>query len=370
MRVTGAHLRRLRVPFRQPIRTAHGATSAKDLLLVRLTTDVGVGWGECGAGAEPLYTSEYIEGAAHVVRHHLLPRLAGRDVSAAQLAGLLAPVQGHCMAKAALELAVLDAELRSAGVALADHLGVTAGSVAAGVAVGIATSVAALIDTVAEAVDEGYSRVKLKIEPGWDVAPVRAVREHFGDGLLLQVDANGSYRLEDASHLARLDPFALVLIEQPLGADDLVGHAELARSIATPVCLDETITSAAAAASAMALGAAAVVNVKPARVGGLAEAMRVHDVCRAAGVPVWCGGLFETGLGRAANLALAGLPGFSLPGDLSPPARYLAQDIVDPPLVAEGGLVPVPRRPGLGVDVDEAAVDALTESEGAVDLDT
>ncbi|MGH9177227.1 MAG: o-succinylbenzoate synthase [Acidimicrobiales bacterium] len=362
MRVTAAQLRRLRVPFRRPVRTAQGVTSTKDLLLVRLTTDVGTGWGECAAPAQPLYTSEYTEGAAHALRNHLLPRLAGRDVSGAGLAALLAPVQGHPMAKAALELAVLDAELRATGVPLADHLGARAASVEAGVAVAIAASVEALLDLVAAAVAEGYRRVKLKVEPGWDVVPVRAVREHFGDHLLLQADANGSYRLEDAAHLAGLDPFGLVLIEQPLGADDLVGHAELARRIATPVCLDESITSAAAAATALALGAAGVVNVKPARVGGLAEAVRIHDLCRAAGVPVWCGGLFETGLGRAANLALAGLPGFSLPGDLSPPLRYLDADIVDPPLVAEGGRLAVPRRPGLGVEVDGAAVDELTVS--------
>ena len=370
MRVTAAQLRRLRVPFRQPVRTAHGSMTARDVLLVRLTTDAGVGWGECGALAQPVYTSEYVDGAAHALRHHLLPRLAGRDVDGARVGDLLAPVQGHRMAKAAVEQAVLDALLRAGGRSLADHLGVTVDSVEAGVALGIAASLEALLDAVAAAVDEGYRRVKLKVEPGWDVAPVRAVRERFGESLLLQADANGSYRLEDAAHLAGLDPFGLLLLEQPLGPDDLVGHAELARRLATPVCLDESITSAAAAAAALALGAAGVVNVKPARVGGLAEAVRVHDLCRAAHVPVWCGGLFETGLARAANLALAGLPGFSLPGDLSPPARYLAEDIVDPPLVAVAGRVAVPRRPGLGVEVDESAVDRLSLAVEEVPLGT
>ena len=356
MRITGVELRRIRLPFLRPFRTALGVSSYREVVLVRLTTTESEGWGECGALSDPLYTSEYAQAAAHVLREHLVPRLLARpEVDAEGVASALDAVRGHPMAKAALEMAVLDAELTAAGVSLAERLGATADTVEAGVAVGIVGSVPELLDAVAAAVDEGYRRVKLKIAPGWDVEPVRAVRERFGDDLLLQADANAAYQPADAARLAGLDPFGLALIEQPLGADDLVGHAELARRIATPVCLDESITSAGVAASAIALGAAKVVNVKASRVGGYLEARRVHDVCRAAGVAVWCGGLFETGLARSANLALAALPGFTLPGDVSPPARYLAADIVDP-LVANGRHLPVPRGPGVGASVLEGAV--------------
>jgi o-succinylbenzoate synthase len=207
--------------------------------------------------------------------------------------------------------------------------------------------------------DAGYVRIKLKIEPGWDVEPVRAVRERFGDDLLLQVDANTAYTLADARHLARLDPFDLLLIEQPLPEDDVLGHAQLARAVRTPICLDESITSARTAAAAISLGACAIVNVKPARVGGYLEARRVHDVCAAHGVPVWCGGMLETGLGRAANVALAALPNFTLPGDTSASDRYYATDITAPFELADGYL-PVPTGPGLGVLPDAGRLAEVT----------
>jgi O-succinylbenzoate synthase len=224
-------------------------------------------------------------------------------------------------------------------------------------------SVPELLDAVDRYVSQGYLRIKLKIEPGWDVVPVEAVRSRFGDGLLLQVDANTAYTLADARHLARLDAFDLLLIEQPLPEDDIRGHAQLARVVATPICLDESITSARAAADAIALGATSVVNVKPGRVGGYLEARRVHDVCAANGVPVWCGGMLETGLGRAANVALAALPNFTLPGDTSASDRYYARDITEP-FVLRDGHVAVPTGPGLGVLPDpEALADVTTATE-------
>ena len=361
-------LRRVRLPFRRPFRSALGETTVREVVHVHITTAEAEGWGECAALTAPSYTAEYADGAAAVLRAHLVPRLAAQpNLDAAAVATALAGVAGHPMAKAALEMAVLDAELRAAGGTLADRLGAQRETVEAGVAVGIAGSLPELLDAVAEAVDEGYRRVKLKISPGWDVEPVRAVRERFGPDLVLQADANGAYRRADAAHLARLDPFALALVEQPLPTDDLLGHAQLARRIRTPVCLDESITSAASAATAVALGAASVVNVKPGRVGGYLEAVRVHDVCRDAGVAVWCGGMFETGLARTANLALAALPGFSLPGDVSPSSRYLAADLAAP-LVAEGGRMTVSRRPGIGADVDPDALAELTVSVERVPL--
>ena len=361
-------LRRVRLPFRTPFRSALGETAARELVLVRVVTAAGEGWGECAALAAPHYTSEYVDGAAAALRTHLVPLLAAAGpVTAAGVGPALAAVRGHRMAKAALEMAVLDAELRAAGQPLAARLGATRATVEAGVAVGIAGSVPELLDAVEAATADGFRRVKLKIRPGWDLAPVRAVRERFGDALVVQADANGAYRLDDAGALAALDPFDLALVEQPLAPDDLVGHAELARRIRTPVCLDESVTSAAAAATAVALGAASVVNVKPGRVGGYLEAVRVHDVCVAAGAGVWCGGMFESGLARSANLALAALPGFTLPGDVSPPSRYLAADLVAP-LVARDGHLPVPDRPGVGADVDPAALREVTISVEPIPL--
>jgi len=350
VKLEAAELRRLSLPLVAPFRTSFGTQTVRDVLLVRVTTADGAeGWGECVAMSEPTYSSEYVDGAHHVVREHLLPRLFDAPaLTAVGVASALAAVKGHRMAKAAVEMAVLDAELRAKGVSLASHLGAVRGAVDAGVSVGIASSINELLDVVARHLDEGYRRVKLKIEPGWDVEPVRAVRERFGDDLLLQVDANTAYKLGDAPHLAQLDPFGLLLIEQPLPEHDLRGHAELAKRIRTPVCLDESIESAADAAVAIAMGACAIVNVKAGRVGGYLEARRVHDVCVANDVPVWCGGMLETGLGRAANVALAALPGFTLPGDTSASARYFARDLTEP-FVLDDGRLRVPTGPGLGV---------------------
>ncbi|WP_019632011.1 o-succinylbenzoate synthase [Actinomadura atramentaria] len=347
MRIEGVELRRISLPLRTPFRTSFATETDRDVLLVRVVADTAEGWGECVALAEPLYSPEYADGAADVLRRFLVPALPRTaDAHAAERA--MAPFKGHKMAKAALETAVLDAELRTAGLSLAACLGASATRVPCGVSVGIAGSVPELLDRVAAHLDAGYTRVKLKIEPGWDVEPVRAVRERFGPDLPLQVDANAAYTLADAPLLARLDAFGLLLIEQPLAADDLVQHAALARVLRTPLCLDESVESAAHAAAAISLGACSVVNVKPGRVGGYLEARRVHDVCRAHGVAVWCGGMLETGVGRAANLALAALPGFTLPGDTAPPSQYFDEDVT-PPFLLEDGHLTVPTGPGIGV---------------------
>jgi O-succinylbenzoate synthase len=343
-------LRRVELPLVTPFRTSFGTTTVRDILLVRVTGEAGEGWGECVAGETPGYSAEYVDGAQHVIGAHLLPALFARPgLTAPLVAPALAKVKGHPMAKAALELAILDAELRAAGMSLGAYLGAVRAAVDCGVSIGIPGSIAELLDLVDGYLGQGYRRIKLKIEPGWDVEPVRAVRERFGDELLLQVDANAAYTLADARQLARLDPFDLLLIEQPLPEDDLRGHAELARRLRTPLCLDESITSARAAADAIALGACQVVNIKAGRVGGYLEARRVHDVCAAAGVPVWCGGMLETGIGRAGNVALAALPNFVLPGDTSASDRYYAADLTAP-FTLDDGRLRVPQGPGLGVE--------------------
>lgn len=299
------------------------------------------GWGECVALSEPTYSSEYAAGAHHVLEHHLLPRaVAGRPLD---------DVQGHPMAKAAVELAVLDGELRAASRPLSEALGGTRDAVDAGVSVGIQPSIDDLVRVVEGYLAEGYVRIKCKIEPGWDIEPMQALRDAVGPEVALQVDANAAYTLDDIDHLARLDDLELLLIEQPLAAHDLRGHAIVAGRLRTPICLDESIGSRADAQEALDLGACSVINIKAGRVGGLAEAVRIHDLCVDRGVPVWCGGMLETGLGRAANVALASLPGFTLPGDLSASRRWFGEDLTEPFELVDGQLR-VPTGPGLGVE--------------------
>jgi len=352
MRLEAVELHRVLMPLVAPFRTSFGTQTEREVLLVRIRTDGADGWGECVAMSEPSYSAEYLDGVAEVLRRFLVPVVAARAAApyglrARDVLPACAAVKGHPMAKAALEAAVLDAELRARGESFGAFLGVQRDRVPCGVSVGIMDSVPELVEAVGRYLEQGYLRIKLKIEPGFDVEPVRAVRERYGDDLLLQVDANAAYDLVDAAHLARLDDFDLLLVEQPLADDDLRQHAELARLVRTPICLDESIESAKDAADAIALGSCRVVNIKPGRVGGYLEAVRVHDVCRAHGVPVWCGGMLETGVGRGANVAFAALPGCTLPGDTSASDRYYARDVTEP-FVLDDGHLHVSTVPGLG----------------------
>jgi o-succinylbenzoate synthase len=365
VRLTHVTFHRLALPLVTPFRTSYGVETTRRALLIHVVGPDVEGWGECVAEAEPLYTTEYGDGALHVIKNFLLPRLDASNVVAGELAARWAPIRGHRMAKGGMEAAILDAECRLRGQSLAARLGAVVDRVPSGVSIGIQSSEAELLDTVGRYVAEGYRRVKLKIEPGNDVAIVRTVREAFPD-IALQVDANQAYTLDDAATLAQLDPFDLLHIEQPLDEDDLHGHAELARMIRTPICLDESIVSVRSCAEAIRLGAVHVVNIKPGRVGGLLEAVRIHDVCVEAGVPVWCGGMLETGIGRAANLALAALPGFTMPGDLSASRRYFHRDVTEPFELVDGHLR-VPTGPGIGVD---PLADALGEFTLATELVT
>ncbi|HUR76838.1 MAG TPA: o-succinylbenzoate synthase [Acidimicrobiales bacterium] len=363
MQIEAVALRRVSMPLVRPFRTSFGTETDRDVVLVRVRTAEGDGWGECVAMGEPGYSSEYVEAAQLVLRKHLVPRLLSHDgVGAFDVSRVLAPVRGHRMAKAALEMAVLDAELRVRGQSLADALGATKSAVECGVSVGIPGSIDELLAQVSGYLVDGYKRIKLKIEPGWDIEPVRAVRDAFPT-VPLQVDANQAYTEGDAERLAKLDDCDLLLIEQPLAEDDLIGHAKLSRKIATPICLDESLHSAADTLTAIELGACSIVNIKAGRVGGYLEAVKVHDLCLSIGVPVWCGGMLETGLGRAANLALAALPGFTLPGDTSASDRYFFTDITEP-FVMHDGVLDVPTGPGLGVAPD---IDILTKFTTAVE---
>jgi O-succinylbenzoate synthase len=324
---------RTRLDLVRPFASAHGTEWSKEVLLVRaLDAEGREGWGECAALAAPTYRAEWVDGAEAVLRRFLLP---------AARAGRHAGVVGHPMATAALEAALLHLRLAAAGTTLAAWLGAVRDRVPCGVAVGIAPSLDELLAEVAALLVQGYRRVKLKVRPGWDVAPVRAVRRTWPE-LALAVDANGSYQRSDLDGpLAALDDLGLVEIEQPLPAEDLLGLAEAARRLATPVCLDESIGSAAELETALALGALDHVNLKPARVGGVEESLRVHDLALARGVPLWIGGMLETGVGKAVTVALAALPGATLPADLTASRRWFAEDLTDPWELAADGTVPV-----------------------------
>lgn len=321
------------LPLRRPFATAHGVEHERMVVLVRATgTDGAVGWGECPALAAPTYTGEWADGAAAVLERFLLP---------AALAGRPAGVVGHPMATGALDAALLQLRLAAAGTTLAAWLGAVRDRVPCGVAVGVAASVDELVAEVAGHVGDGYRRVKLKVRPGWDVEPVRAVRAAW-PGLPLGVDGNGAYRLADLDGpLRALDRLDLVEIEQPLPADDLVGGAAVCAALGTPVCLDESITSVGALESALALGACDHVNLKPARVGGVAAARAVHDLAVERGVPLWVGGMLETGVGKAVALAFAALPGATLPGDLAASSRWFAGDLTEPYEVDADGTMAV-----------------------------
>jgi len=338
--IEAIELRLVRLPLVGPFRTSFGTETAKEAILVRAVGDDSEGWGECVAGPAPGYSEEFNAEAWVTLRDHLVP---------AALAGSGPEVRGHRMAKAALEIAVTDLELRQRDVSLSEHLGTARTEVPVGVSVGIPEGgVTQLLEQVAGFLAEGYQRIKLKIEPGFDVEPVEAVRGVHPD-ILLSVDANAAYGLGDARVMEALDGLGLLMIEQPLSHEDLYQHSLLQGRLSTPLCLDESIRSAADAAAALDMGSCGIINIKPGRVGGLSEAVRIHDLCLERGVPVWCGGMLETGLGRAANLALASLPGFTLPGDISASARYFPQDLTEPFVLKPGGVMSVPRGPGVGV---------------------
>jgi len=362
----GFELRVLHLPLVSPFTTSFGTETVREVIVVRALTSDGEGWGEIVTQDAPLYSSEYTQGAWDVASRWLIPALLARGSVAPQdVAGILHPFVGHRMAKAGLELAVLDAALRADGRSLGQHLGAERDRIPSGVSVGIQRDPAALVETVRGYLDEGYVRIKIKIKPGRDVGDTEAVRSAFG-GIPLQVDANSAYTLADIETLAELDRFDLLLIEQPLQEDDIVDHATLARHLTTPVCLDESVVSLKAATDALALGAASVINIKAGRVGGYLEAVAIHDLCRDAGIPVWCGGMLETGIGRAANAALAALPGFTLPGDVSASSRFYHRDIVTEPAVLEDGHVRVPTGPGLGVEIDRRALEDFTVEQVVV----
>ena len=358
-------LREVRLPLKEPFRISSGVVTERRIFLLELHDAAGIStWAECVAGEQPNYTAETIDTAWYAIQQWIGPRVLGVRFNGPEdvHAELNRDLRGHPMAKAAVEMGCWALAATAEGVPLSKRIGGTRDRVATGISLGIQSNPAALVQRATAALAQGYRKIKVKIAPGSDIAFVRAVREALGADIHLMADANSAYTLNDADHLAQLDEFNLIMIEQPLGADDIRQHAELQRRLRTPICLDESITSVDRARDMIALGSGRIVNIKPGRVGGYSASRAIHDVCQQNGIPVWCGGMLESGVGRAYNVALASLPNFTLPGDLSPSARYWERDLVTPEWTMDAeGMVPVPRsRPGIGVTVDMDRVDALT----------
>ena len=360
MKLKEIELRIIHLPLVRPFRTSFGTQTSREVLMVKVVNENGTtGWAECVAMSEPLYSPEYVSGCLDLMKKFLIPALKSKpEITAEDVPVILKPFLGGQMAKASLETAILDAQLRDQKTSLATYLGATKSKVECGVSVGIANNLEALAEEVKSYVDAGYRRIKLKIEPGWDIEAVKYIRNLYPE-IPLQVDANQAYSRNDGKHLAKLDEFNLLLIEQPLDEHDILGHALLAKEVKTPICLDESIISLQSAEDALALKATTIINIKPGRVGGYIESVKIHDLCLKNKIPVWCGGMLETGIGRAANLALAALPGFTLPGDTSASARYFKQDITTP-FVMENGYLNVPQGAGIGVEPDMDFLEEIT----------
>jgi o-succinylbenzoate synthase len=365
LRIERIALREVRLALREPFRISSGVCTERRIFLLEISDADGAAvWAECVAGENPNYSPETVDTAWYAIKEWVAPRVLGRSLDGPEVVHdfLERDFRGHNMAKAAVEMGYWGLAAEKQGVPLSQLLGGTRDRVPTGISIGIQTSPEALVERAKRALAAGYRKIKLKIQPGADVPFVKAVREALGRDVHLMADANSAYTIADADHLQKLDAFDLIMLEQPLGRDDLVRHATLQRRLKTPICLDESITDVDRAEDMIALGSGRIVNIKPGRVGGFTVSRRIHDLCARHDIPVWCGGMLESGVGRAYNVALASLPNFSLPGDLSPSARYWERDLVRPEWTMDAeGMVHVPRtRPGLGVEPDVDRIDDLT----------
>ncbi len=367
MKIERLELRLLKLPLVHFFETSFGRIYDKHFIVVRVDGAGATGYGECVAEQDPYYGAETNVTAWHVIEDFIAPRVLGADFPHPRdVFPALKAIRGHNMAKAAVEMAAWDLYARQRGEPLSRALGGTRDRIASGVSIGIQDSLDDLTAKVERELAAGYRRIKIKIKPGWDLDAVDAVRTRFGS-IPLMVDANAAYTLADAEHLAKLDAFNLMMIEQPLDYDDIADHAVLQRRLKTPICLDESVKTVNVARDAIALGACRIINIKPGRVGGFGESIRLHDLCAAHGIPVWHGGMLESGIGRAANIHLSTLANFSLPGDIAASKRYFDPDLIDPPIeVAADGTIAVPGGPGLGVSIRDDRVERATLSKSEV----
>ena len=361
MKIEQIELLEIQMPLVHFFETSFGRTTDRRIVLLRVRADGLTGWGEVTCGEKPFYSYETPGTAWHILSDFLIPWALERDWdSPAALAERFRPVRGHNMARAALENALWDIESQRQGVPLAQLLGGTLEEIPCGVSIGIQNTPEELLEKIRIEVDAGYQRIKVKIRPGWDLKILEAIRSEFPE-IRLMADANSAYTLADIEHLKRLGRFDLMMVEQPLGWDDMVDHSRLQRELKTPICLDESIHSAEDARKAIEIGACRIINIKLGRVGGHSAARKLHDLCRAQNVPVWCGGMLESGVGRAHNIAMSTLPGFVLPGDVSGSRRYWSQDIIDPEVtVSAKGTIAAPRKPGLGYVPNLARIEKVT----------
>ena len=361
MRIDRIELREIHLKLKQPFVTSMGTQQARRILLLRVSQADRDGWGECTAGEDPFYSYETVETAAQVLERFLIPSVLGIELSGAEaLAERVAAVRGHPMARAALECACWELEARQREQPLWRLLGGVRPVIRSGVSIGIQPAPERLLERIETELEAGYQRIKIKIKPGWDLDIVDRVRQRFPE-LALMVDANSAYTPAHAEHLARLDAYRLMMIEQPLGHDDLIEHARLQRGLRTPICLDESIRNAGDAAAALELGSCRIINIKLGRVGGFREARAVETLCRGRGVPVWCGGMLEAGIGRLHNVALSTLEGFRLPGDVADSRRYYDRELIDPPVIVRpDGTIAAPELPGLGHRILLPEIDSVT----------
>jgi len=368
MKIERITLRQIRMPLVHFFETSFGRTTERAIILVEVQSEGLSGWGEITAGEHPFYNEEWTGSAWIIAREYVAPRLVGRDLASAEkVAPLSEGIREHRMARGGVEVAIWDLEARRNGVPLWKQIGGGARrEIPCGVSIGIQNSVEELIETIRKELAAGYQRIKMKIKPGWDVAVLRQVRACF-PSIQLMADANSAYTLADAEHLRRLDEFRLMMIEQPLSHDDIIDHAALQAQIATPVCLDECIRTAHHLEQAIRLRAGKILNIKLGRVGGFREARRVHDAAEAAGIPVWCGGMLESGIGRAHNIALSTLSNFVLPGDVSASCRYWQRDIIHPAVeVTPRGTIAIRDEPGFGYELDYDYIRHLTVREESI----
>ncbi len=365
MKIDRIVMRHLRMPLVHFFETSFGRTYERDIIVVEAIADGVSGWGEVTAGENPFYNEEWTASAWLIVRDYAAPRVLHRRLdSADEVAPLLQPIRGHHMARGGVEAAVWDLEARQLNRPLYLHIGGGAHrEVPCGVSIGVQDSVEQLLEKIEAELAAGYQRIKMKIKPGWDVGVVRAVRDRY-PSIKLMVDANSAYTLADAAHLKRLDEFYLMMIEQPLSHDDIIDHARLQAQLDTPICLDECIRTAHHAEQAIAMRACGIINIKLGRMGGFHEARRLHNVAHAAGIPVWCGGMLEAGIGRAHNIALSTLPNFTLPGDVSASGRYWKRDVIVPPVeTTPRGTILVRDEPGFGYAIDRDFMHSITVKE-------
>ncbi|MFJ8064238.1 o-succinylbenzoate synthase [Psychrobacillus sp. NPDC096426] len=361
MLITEVNIRKMKMMMKTPFSTSFGTFQHKDFLLLEVTDELGnTGWGESTAFHSPWYTEETFETNLHMIRDFLIPLILDQEITHPnEVNTLFAPLRKNNMAKAAVEGAIWDLYAKRNKLTLAEALGGTAEKIEVGISIGIQKSTEQLIDVVQRFIEEGYKRIKVKIKPGHDVEVIRSLREAFPT-IPLMADANSAYTLDDIDLLKQLDEYNLMMIEQPLASDDIIDHAKLQKAIKTPICLDESITSFEDARKAIELGSTQIINVKIGRVGGLTESKKIHDYCMEKGIPVWCGGMLEAGIGRAHNIALTSLPNFTLPGDTASSSRYWEEDVITPEVVAVDGFITVPTEYGIGYEPNLEVMDRYT----------